>query len=55
MCIEILKDMFTRTDKQHLHLHKESEKSRTKRGYKAGVHHLARAVYGNTGEHIQVH
>ena len=35
-----------------VHLHKDSEKIRIKRGVRQGGHHLTQAVHGNIGEHI---
>ena len=50
--IEILKDIYTDSSVT-VHLHKDSEKIRIKRGvYKTGGHHLTQAVHGNIGEHI---
>ena len=47
--IEILKDIYT-DNSVTVHLHKESEKIRIKRGVRQG-NHLAKAVHGNSGEH----
>ena len=53
--IEILKDryIYRYTDSSvTVHLPKESEKIRIKRGVRRGDVHLTQAVHGNIGEHI---
>ena len=49
--IEILKDIYTDSSVT-VHLYKESETIRIKRGIRQGGHHLTQAVHGNIVEHI---
>ena len=49
--IEILKDIY-KDSSVTVHLHKDSEKIRIKRGVRQGDNHLTQAVHGNIGEHI---
>ena len=49
--IEILKDIYVDSSVT-VHLHKESEKIRIKRGVRQGDTISLKAVHGNIGEHI---
>ena len=50
--VEILRDIYTDSSVT-VHLHKESEKIRIKRGVRQGPH-LTHVVHGNIGEHMYV-